>query len=646
MPRRQLAGLFAALLALATSAAAFERSEERRDCAGRDPLRRPFFGDTHVHTGYSQDASTQGTRAKPKDAYAFARGEPLGIQPFDEQGRALRTVQLDRPLDFAVVTDHAEQIGEVHICQTPGAPGHGSWVCRLYRGFPRVAFFLMNYRYSTGGERWGFCGDDDEHCLGAARTVWQDTQEAAEGAYDRSAGCAFTSFVGYEWTSSADRGKNLHRNVIFRNERVPDLPPSVMETGNTASDLWDALERECVRGLPGCEVLAIPHNSNLDGGLMFQSAAVLGAPIGEAEAARRARWEPLIEVMQHKGDSECLLGGDTTDEACGFEKLPYESFGGRFLGASPPSGSQFIRHALKEGLRIERSLGANPFRYGFVASTDTHLGAPGLVAEKGHPGHGGAGDPAGAELPSGLPDNIEFGPGGLAVVWAEENSRDALFEGLLRRETYGTSGPRMVVRMFGGWAYDAALCGRKDFVTAGYAGGVPMGGELSPPTEEGSAPRFAVWALQDPGTETAPGAPLQRIQVVKGWLDAAGSVHEEVFDVAGGPNDASVDLATCRPQGAGARDLCEVWQDPGFDPAEPSFYYARVLLNPTCRWSQHLCLEAGVDCADPATIREGFEDCCSDTHRPVIQERAWTSPIWYGGQEATARLEATGEPAP
>src|SRR5262245_27903221 len=400
MRARRTLGFVSALL-LSTSAS----TEVREPCAHRDPERRPFFGDLHVHTAYSQDASTQGTRTTPRDAYRFARGEPLGIQPFRPDGTPLRTVQLDRPLDFAAITDHAEQIGEVRICQTPGSPGYDSLVCRVYRRFPRVAFFVMNARYASGGERFGFCGEGGAACLAAARTVWQETRDAAEGAYDRSAACRFTSFVAYEWTAGVDNGKNLHRNVIFRDEPVPELPSSVMETGVAAARLWDSLERDCVNGLPGCEVLTIPHNSNLDGGLMFQSATEIGAEIGPEEAARRARWEPLVEVMQHKGDSECLLSGDTTDEACGFEKLPYDNFGGRFalVGAEPPKRVQYVREALKRGLAIEAKLGANPFRYGLVASTDTHLGAAGLVSERDYPGHGGAGAAARDTLPAGLP---------------------------------------------------------------------------------------------------------------------------------------------------------------------------------------------------------------------------------------------------
>jgi len=624
--RRCLAALGAVLLSIPAVVAG---AETREPCAHRDASLRPFFGDLHVHTAFSQDASTQGTRTTPREAYRFARGEPLGLQPFRATGEPLRTVRLDRPLDFAAVTDHAEQIGEVRVCRTPGTPGYDSFMCRLYRGFPRVAFFVMNASYSAGGERFGYCGEDGGACLAAARTVWQETRDAAEGAYDRSAACRFTTFVAYEWTAGADGGKNLHRNVIFANERVPELPISVMETGVEAAKLWDALERDCVQGLPGCEVLTIPHNSNLDGGLMFLSAVELGAEVGAAEAARRARWEPLVEVMQHKGDSECLLGGDTTDEACGFEKLPYDNFRGRYrlLGAEPPQPVQFVREALKRGLALEAKLGTNPFRYGLVASTDTHLGAAGLVSERTFPGHGGAGAPAGDELPPGLPDALEFGPGGLAVLYAEENSREALFAAMQRREAYGTSGTRPLVRFFGGRSYPADLCESKDFVATGYRDGVPMGGTLA--GDPGAATlRFAVQALADPGSESEPGTPLQRIQIVKGWLEN-GAAKERVVDVAGGPNDASVDLASCEPRGVGHARLCTVWSDPDFDPREPAFYYARVLENPTCRWSQRICAAARVDCESPDTIGEGLEGCCDPLHQRTLQERAWTSPIWY-----------------
>jgi hypothetical protein len=235
---------------------------------------------------------------------------------------------------------------------------------------------------------------------------------------------------------------------------------------------------------------------------------------------------------------------------------------------------------------------------------------------------------AGEGVPVGFSDDLEFNPGGLAVLWAEENSRDSLFAAMQRREAYGTSGTRPVVRFFGGWDYPHDLCDGQQLVERGYAQGVPMGSDLPAQPEGGPLPRFAVSALQDPGTQGEPGTPLQRIQIVKGWLED-GEPREKVIDVVGGENGASVDLDTCEPQGRGAGSLCTVWQDPDFQADVPAFYYARVLENPTCRWSQYTCNAAKVDCSQPDTVPEALAGCCSGEYPPVIQERAWTSPIWY-----------------
>jgi len=605
----------------------FARTEERAPCADREPHRRPFFGDLHVHSAFSHDASTQGTRTRPREAYAFARGEPLGIQPFDDDGRPLRTVQLSRPLDFAAVTDHAELLGEVRICETPGLAGHDSIVCRLHRWWPRLSFFLMNTHVSRGtGERMGLCGPDGARCREAALTPWREIREAAEAAYDRSPACRFTTFVAYEWTAS-EMGINLHRNVIFRNRRVPELPASYYEA-SSPSALWEALREQCEEAEGGCEALVIPHNSNLSARLMWQLREGLTA----ADARERSRWEPLVEVMQHKGSSECWWGPGATDEQCAFEQLPFDSFRGKFLSllAHPPRREDTVRWALGRGLEVEAELGANPLRLGQLASTDTHLGAAGRVAEEGHPGHGGAGAPSPDRLPPGLPDDAFFNPGGLAAVWAEENSRDALFAALRRREVYGTSGPRLVVRLFAGWDYPVDLCARDGFAAAGYAGGVPMGGQLELPAgasagpagaaapssdPDSRAPALAVWALRDPGTAGSPGTPLERVQIVKGWV-AGGEARERVIEVAGA-------------QGRRADSLCAVWRDPDFDPEAPAYWYARVLEAPSPRWHTYVCRAKGVDCADPATVGEDLEPCCDPEVPDMVRERAWTSPVWY-----------------
>jgi len=621
------------LLAVSRSPAAaqpsgvpFTRSETRQPCADYDPLRRPFFGDLHVHTGLSLDASTQGTRAMPADAYRFAKGEPLGVQPFDRDGKPLRHLQLDRPLDFAAVTDHAELFGEVEVCHSPDLPGYASLPCFIYRRWPRLAFFMVNsqtYNNPTP-KRFAFCGQDGAICRAAGRTPWRIVREAAEAAYDRSDACRFTSFVAYEWSGSPGTN-NLHRNVIFRNDDVPELPLSYVEEPQPAH-LLERLQRECPGAGGRCDVLTIPHNSNLSNGLMFDPVEANGEPLGRATAQLRHDGEPLVEMMQHKGESECRLGPETTDELCGFEKLPYQNFQANFLPwtAQQAPATSFVRNALKVGLAQRERLGVNPFQYGFIAGTDSHIAAAGGVRPDTFLGHGGAGAPP-DEQTAGPPDDIELNPGGLAVLWAEENSRDALFAAMRRREAYGTSGPRMVVRVFGGWTLPDDMCGRRDFVAQGYARGVPMGGELTPPAAD--APAFAIWALRD-ASDLPPSAPLQRVQIIKGWLED-GTAHEQVFDVAGRDGGASVDPTTCETSGSGFDELCTVWRDPHFDAKQAAFYYARILQTPTCRWSAYACIALHVDCSDASHVSEAQAPCCDTNYPRIIQARAWTSPIWY-----------------
>jgi hypothetical protein len=646
----------AAVLDTHPAPAPFERTEQREPCNDYDPLRRPFFGDLHVHTALSFDASSQDARNAPADAYAFAQGGAMRIQPYDEAGIGQREISLDRPLDFAAVTDHSEFLGEISRCSSPDSEGYRHPVCLIHRRNSKMSQLAFGGLGLSLKRRWDICGGEDEDCVAAAASTWKRTRANAEEAYDRSADCRFTSFIGYEWTATVGRGRNLHHNVIFRNNRVPERAKSWIETPSQVQ-LWDYLEQECVQDVAGCDAVAIPHNSNLSGGLIFETARLESKDIPpeavtKEEAERRAHWNPLIEVMQHKGASECdnrqaVWAGD---EFCDFELLPYDTFGTKntgedgegilywskklfggkeFSNVQPPGEKSYLRYALKKGLQQQDELGVNSFKYGLISSTDTHIAAPGLTMEKNHPGHGGAGMGSGEGVPTGLPDELEFNPGGLAVFYAEENSRDALFAAVRRREAYATSGTRPILRFFGGWDYPAALCESPHMIATGYAGGVPMGGDLLPvPTAGESKPRFVIAALADAGTRNYPGTPLQRIQVVKGWYEN-GELREQVVDVAGGENNASVDVDSCHPQGGGHTRLCSVWEDRAFNPQAGAFYYARVLENPSCRWSQQLCVDAGVRCDVPASIPQGLQSCCAVGHKKVVQERAWSSPIWY-----------------
>ena len=620
-------------------------TEAREACADQNPFRNAYFGDLHVHSTYSWDANANGTRTKPDDAYRFAKGEEIDLPPYDATGRATQRLKIDRPLDFTSVTDHAEFLGEVSLCADVESAVHDSELCRGFReqqsagtSARLMALPITSWNPQRDAET---CGDDGHICRRRARTYWEDIQRAAERHYDRSAECSFTTFVGYEYTGLPN-WSSYHRNVIFRNANVPELPVSYIEAPKEHM-LWDRLQRDCLSGMDGCDVLAIPHNANLSNGTLLNPATP-GLQTLEEQAARaqlRRNMEPIVEIFQHKGNSECFSGisgilGEP-DELCDFEQArrigPARVFRGREIPSTQDCGDgagvggvlnggcvsrhDFIRSSLLVGLKEGERLGVNPFKYGIIASTDTHLSVPGAVSETEWKGHI-AGE-AMLEMrlgPGVIPSNLKGNPGGLAAVWAVENSRDALFDALKRRETFGTSGPRIEPRFFGGWTYAAGLCGAADLVERAYTGGVPMGGDLPAKPEGLTAPSFVVTAVRDPLS-----APLQRLQVIKGWISAQGEAHYKVYEVAGDPdNGASVDMNTGEAVGDGYDSLCVVFTDPDFDADQPAYYYARAVENPTARWSFAQCVSL------PEEQRPAG---CDNDAPKVIQELAWTSPIWY-----------------
>ncbi|MCB0219789.1 MAG: DUF3604 domain-containing protein [Chrysiogenetes bacterium] len=648
------------------------------ECQGYSPTKNAYFGDLHVHTSYSLDAVQFGNENDPWDAYAFAKGDEVHLAPYDDPNRK---ITISKPLDFAAVTDHSEFMAEASVCFEGGTTAYWSpWCVAVRRGSASDGLLgsMLAFGLSVGGMlpddglesnlcrlRPGLCND-------RAHDVWQREQQAAKDNYDMSTKCKFTTFVGYEYTGSP-RANNWHRNIIFKNDTVPDLPISFLDAPEQEL-LYDLLDAACNNNPNGCEALAIPHNSNLGGGAMFVPFTEDGTPYDATQAAIRSRVEPLVEMYQHKGASECTFGPGplgSEDELCGFELLlpeictgsPDDSpdckplcsdllvQGGGFLGRCIEP-SDFVRGALRNGIAEQQRIGANPFKMGFIGSTDTHNSIPGATEEQAFPGHGGSQDATLADRLTDSPlDNLDgggmglldglaggvlglqtkrFSPGGLAVVWAEQNTRGPIFESMQNRETYATSGTRIITRFFGGWNLPANMCGSANMVSQGYSNGVAMGGDL-PPRPAGAAPRFSVSALRDQLS-----APLQRIQIIKGWTETVNgqvTTREKVFEVAGNPdNGASVDVNSCQLQGSGYASLCEVWEDPEFNPNEAAFYYARVVENPTCRWHRAQCNEAiqsgqlSCDTVDPDSP---LANCCNGSLPDTIQERAWTSPIWY-----------------
>ncbi len=617
-------------------------SEPREPCLDYAPLKKPLFGDLHVHTSFSFDAAANTTGGTPVDAHNFARGEAIPFWPIGPDGNPAGTFRIDRPLDFLAVTDHGEFLGERALCRDPDSPRYDSAFCQGTRVSERQGMMMMGavITTETPSRIPELCGEDGQLCRDYAKPPWQEIVRAAEEAYDRSERCEFTSFVAYEYTGTPGTS-NYHRNVIFRNGNVPALPVSYIEAP-IDSKLWAGLDEVC-REDDGCDYLTIPHNSNLANGRMAPYMTMERTLDNKrAYANQRLRREPIMEIFQHKGGSECVNGLSSVlaapDELCDVEAVRVmgrsETYVTRIiegsqlvtgeatettvlcgdgigsngmLGAGCIHETDFIRSGLLVGLAEEQAIGVNPIKLGMIAATDTHAATPGAVLESDWRGAvSGEATPQERLQPGLLTSGIDGNPGGLAGIWAVENSRDAIFDAMKRKEVFGTSGPRIVPRFFGGWAYDDDLCDSPTMVEQGYQAGVPMGGDLTvAPT--GASPTFVAYAARDPGENSTP---LQQLQLVKGWIDGDGQMHNTVNTIAGAP-----------AVGTGHDTLCSVYRDESFDRHQSAYYYLRVVENPSARWSVHDCQRIA-ESERPAV--------CSDGSYPsTIQEMAWTSPIWY-----------------
>ncbi len=601
-----------------------------------NPDRNAYFGDLHVHTEFSFDASAFGTTATPADAYRYAQGEPLKHPSGFE-------VQLSQPLDFYGVTDHAIFLGLINQAADTSTEVSKYDFAEPYHDINDSIDGGLLDLAKRSKVFYGFTSDivanlldgtiDNAFVNNITQSAWSKTVEAANAAYRPG---SFTTFAAYEYTSSG-----LHRNVVFRGtERLPAVPFSRFNSINPEG-LWDWMDGMRDQGI---ESLAIPHNSNGSNGAMFMFTDWAGNPIDQEYADRRRRNEPLTEITQVKGTSETHPALSPNDEWSDFEIFPMQT-STKIL--SDPPGS-YVRNAWQRGLSMEQSDGVNPYKFGVIGSSDTHTGAASLE-EDNYFGKVGAFDstaekrgsvPAsflyGAMIKIGAPDMAEevdgqtyldfsgykyWGASGIAGVWAEENTREAIYDALRRKETFATSGTRIKVRFFAGYDFRDLEIDDPALIRGAYESGTTMGGTLQASGEQ--QPTFFTWAMADPNT-----AQLQRVQIIKGWLED-GEHQEQVYDVACSDglavdpdtnrcpdNGARVNLEDCsRTANVGAGELKTLWQDPDFTPGQEAFYYVRVLENPVCRWSTWDAIRSG-------------ESPRSDL-AATIQERAWSSPIWY-----------------
>ena len=595
--------------------------------AGGAVPNRVFWGDTHLHTSYSMDAGAFGARLGPEDAYRFARGDEVESST---AGRA----RLARPLDFLVVADHSDNMGFFPdlFAGDPiilADPKGREWYDKVQQGGEagvEVALEIIDaFSRGTFPEALMYWPDST-----AYKDTWAKTIEAAETYNDPG---HFTAFIGYEWTSQVPPGQNLHRVVIYRDaaDKASQTVPATTYPPQGSTDpeyLWKLLQ--AYEDKTGGEVLAIAHNGNLSNGLMFPLInPVDGKPLTREYAETRARWEPLYEVTQIKGDGETHPFLSPNDELADFGTWDKGN-----LNLSEPKTDdmlqyEYARRALELGLQLENDLGTNPYKFGMIGSTDSHTGLSTADDDNFFGKHAGSEpSPERMEHPFAKFGDLEILgwetlASGYAGVWARENTREALFDAMQRKEVYGTTGPRMLVRFFGGWDFESSDASTRQPAAVGYQKGVPMGGDLSQ-APAGKSPTFLIAALKDPI-----GANLDRVQIVKGWQNGKGKLHERVYDVAVSdgreigsdgrcktPVGNTVDVKNATwSNSIGAPELLTVWRDPDFDPSLSAFYYVRVLEIPTPRWTAYDAKYFGIDVPDEVEM--------------VSQERAYTSPIWY-----------------
>jgi len=573
-----------------------------------------YWGDTHLHTRNSADAFTAGNHSlTPDDAFRFAMGQEVT----SETGVRAR---LRLPLDFLAVSDHAEYLG-VFALLNAGDPTFVGWDIGR-----RWAELLKRGDSKTLGKAFAEAIQSSEPQYrqpeDTRQSVWRKVVQTADRY---NAPGHFTAFAAYEWTSMIS-GDNLHRVVLFRDggEKPSTVVPFSAQDSTDPERLWEYLD-EYERSTGG-EVIAIAHNGNVSNGRMFAPRTLANEPLDADYARRRIRWEPVYEVTQVKGDGEAHPALSPTDEFADFETWDE----GNIMLTAPKEPSmlpyEYARSGLLEGLKHEAQVGTNPFKFGLIGATDSHTGLA-TAEEDNFFGKFPESEPQATrttnKMAGLLQESWQLGASGLAGVWAPENTREALFDSFKRREVYATTGPRITVRFFGGWDYEPNDVLRPDFAATGYAKGVPMGGELTR-ARAGKAPKFLVAAMKDPDE-----AHLDRIQIVKGWLDASGETHEKIYDVAlsddrrvdpktgkAPPVGNTVDLANATyTNSIGDPELTAVWTDPDFDPKLRAFYYVRVLEIPKPRWTAYDAQFFGLDLPE---------------HIPTtVQDRAYTSPIWY-----------------